>query len=176
MNVTCYSTQLCPSVFRHYWAMLPNFQCRKRTVRWPKLYARCRGLSGRVPIRNGRKGSKVSRSHRIRANEPNSFTRFIIYNVGSFHSHSCARCFSKTSSLHSLYSFLFTPTRHNITMSNPALKAADSYQEVINGDELRYLSLIQHQIQPFYPKFAVAFAEQSPALREQVCIFAPNVV
>lgn len=43
--------------------------------------------------------------------------------------------------------------------------SASSYY-FIDDDELEYMSLIQDQIQPFFPEFVAAFAKQSPAERE----------
>jgi hypothetical protein len=37
----------------------------------------------------------------------------------------------------------------------------------MSEDELEYMSLIQNQIQPFFPKFAAAIAEQAPSYRER---------
>ncbi|KAH8724831.1 hypothetical protein GQ44DRAFT_739954 [Phaeosphaeriaceae sp. PMI808] len=56
---------------------------------------------------------------------------------------------------------------NNETALNDKLRASESYYNFLSEDELEYMSLIQHQIQPFYPKFSVAIAEQTASLREQ---------
>jgi hypothetical protein len=52
-------------------------------------------------------------------------------------------------------------------MSYHVPKTSDYSYHFVSEDELEYMSLIQYQIQPFFPKFAAAIAEQSPSLREQ---------
>ncbi|OAL54563.1 hypothetical protein IQ07DRAFT_272736 [Pyrenochaeta sp. DS3sAY3a] len=45
--------------------------------------------------------------------------------------------------------------------------SVESPYHFIDEHELNYMSLIQHQIQPFFPRFAAALAEQTPLEREQ---------
>ncbi|KAH7398590.1 hypothetical protein BKA66DRAFT_437634 [Pyrenochaeta sp. MPI-SDFR-AT-0127] len=45
--------------------------------------------------------------------------------------------------------------------------SSGSSYHFLSEQELEYMSLIQHQIQPYFPRFAAALAEQSPLEREE---------
>src|SRR4051812_21366677 len=53
-------------------------------------------------------------------------------------------------------------------MTDHTLKTTEKpCHQFISDDERKYMGLVQHQIQPFFAKFAAAITEQSPSFREQ---------
>jgi hypothetical protein len=52
-------------------------------------------------------------------------------------------------------------------MQTNTAKSPQSHFHFMREDELEYMSLIQNQVQPFFPRFAAAIAEQAPSYRER---------